>query len=566
MLEKMLLKSAGCNSVDVLQRQHDSFVSDPAAYVASLEERAPKKRGRKSRVDREALKAAAEAEREAERDAEREAEAEREREAAAQAFAHAAAATAKLAKVQSTARAHVGRAVRISFAAGLRVGATGAVGSEAPTDARWAAATATAGDGALSPAAAVDALLVALFPSAPLPSPSAVHGSDSSARLAALSARLAALEGRAAGVGKHVVATHAARGAAAESALVAARAQGEDDRRARGAAEQQLGALRDESARATFTHTQKLAAAALAARESADALAAAHREVAAHKAAAAEHESIRDRCERMIAELAYERAARRALEQADEARFADVEARLEDEATKARRAELANVSLRRGVGELSHALADEREFGGQLTQRIEELVGTVGAYQDAVVVEERRKAKEAAEEVTLALMDAKPEARAANASGVRDAGRSPSRHLPGYTDQDVHSGVGGGAKAGVGSNAEAREAAADAAAMDVVEANAAGAAAPGDDGNGDGDVDPAELELYINRYDAELMQWLQLKMDAFDEKPHFRASRLVKYGSRTQYETALCSSVAVRLRQARVEHLAGAVPMSPPRV
>ena len=415
MLEKMLLKSAGCNSVDALQRQHDSFVSDPDAYIASLQEGAPKKRGRKSRVDKEALKAAqaeeaahaaAEAERDAERVRAREAEAERERQAAAQAFASAAAATATLAKVRGAARVRAGRAARLGFAAGLRVGANGAAGTEAPTTERWAAATAAAVDGALAPAAAVDALLGALFPGAPLPSLSAVHGSDAAARLAVLSARLAALEGRAAGVGKDVVAAHAARGAAAESALVAARAQGEDERRARSAAQQQLDALTDEVARKQFSHTQELAAAALAARESADALAASHREVAAHKAVAAEHETVRAKCDRLISELASERAARRALEQADEARFTDIEARLEGEATKARRAELANVSLRRGVGELSHALADEREFGGQLTQRIEELVGTVGAFQDAAVLAERRKTNDAAEEVTLALMDA----------------------------------------------------------------------------------------------------------------------------------------------------------------
>jgi hypothetical protein len=160
-------------------------------------------------------------------------------------------------------------------------------------------------------------------------------------------------------------------------------------------------------------------------------------------------------------------------------------------------------------------------------------------------------------------MDAKPEANAFDSLGVRDAGRSPSRHLP-YS-RDSNSGA-GTAKAEPHSNAVAEEAAVYAAAMDVAEANAVAAAATGDDGDGGGGgVDPAELELYIERYDGELMQWLQVKMDAFDEKPQFRASRIAKYGSREHYETALCSSVAVRLRQARIDYAEGVEPPSPLR-
>ena len=71
------------------------------------------------------------------------------------------------------------------------------------------------------------------------------------------------------------------------------------------------------------------------------------------------------------------------------------------------------------------------------------------------------------------------------------------------------------------------------------------------------------LTRYLEDYDAELMMWLERKMKAFDLKPKFRNVRLAKYGTRDAYETAMCSSVAVRLRQARADFIAGAVVGSP---
>lgn len=71
------------------------------------------------------------------------------------------------------------------------------------------------------------------------------------------------------------------------------------------------------------------------------------------------------------------------------------------------------------------------------------------------------------------------------------------------------------------------------------------------------------LTRYLEDYDAELMTWLERKMKLFDLKPKFRNARLAKYGTRDAYETAMCSSVAVRLRQARADFVAGAVVGSP---
>lgn len=488
-LEKMMLKSAGCNSIDAFRAQHDAFTADPAAYLATLAS-SSKRKSRKSKVDTSAAaRAAAAASR-------------------AEAEIAAAASAAALASRRTE------RALALGFAAGLVASQRSAAHARPPTPASWGAGAAALDD-SLAPHAAVDALLLALFPEGTGQDDVIQPLAGITPRLERTCARLAQLESQTQRACTHISGQrveHSAASSATEASTVASAA-------ALAAAQAELTRLRVESealaARldvatsataevvATLDATrstassesaalvEELASARDAAASGNAALAAALAKVAIDEATAvARAVTAKDDVARLEKELVVERRARAALQNADVVHNDDLEAALRKANVKARRAELANVSLRRGLGELSHALAEERTFGAQLTQRVEELVGQIATHQEI----EGREEDEGGSNVC-------PPAAAP------EAGHSPPRELP---------------------RADAGE---------------------------------VLLNEYVARYDDELMAWLQEKMDMFDEREAFRASRLKKFGSRELFEGHLCSAVAVRLRQARSDFIAaGAVP------
>ena len=370
----------------------------------------------------------------------------------------ATAAAAALEAVKSEQR-RARHALAVGFAAGLRVGGrTFDIGETGtlrflPSSAQWRT-SAAALDATLTPAQSVDALLASLFPHAPQTSSkgtpqgedgedvenggdgdrfhiSALSGlDDACARLSELELFVQKLNARgvsSAGDLEAIASRHSAEHAVTKDALMELQISHRAEVRLRNDAEAEHAVMRAKHATAMGKVEE-------------------HGRVEARLA-------IAEQCSAQLRrDLAAEQKLRSHLEQRDVKHNDDLELKLSRSNTACRKAELACISLQRGVNELSNALADERAFAGQLTLRVEELVGQIGTYQEGLHRHKKGDDDEKNSPVfqnqleggtstrtddtsSIAssggvLVDESPYHRvAAESRGAVDAGRSPSREI-----------------------------------------------------------------------------------------------------------------------------------------
>ena len=420
-----------------LRAQHDAYLADPAKYLASL---VPEKTSRRERRRTGGTLGSG----------------SRGKSEGGRGSGSATAATAAAAALEAvkTEQRRARHALAVGFAAGLRVGGrTFDIGETGtlrflPSSAQWRT-SAAALDATLTPAQSVDVLLASLFPHAPQTSskgtPQGEDGEDvgnagdgdrfhistlsglddACARLSELELVVQKLNARgvsSAGDLEAIAARHSAEHAVTKDALMELQIAHRAEVRLRNDAEAEHAVVRAKHATAMGKVEE-------------------HGRVEARLA-------IAEQCSAQLRrDLAAEKKLRSHLEQRDVKHNDDLELKLSWSNTACRKAELACISLQRGVNELSNALADERAFAGQLTLRVEELVGQIGTYQEGLhrhkkgdddekhsrdfqnQLEGGTRTDDASSSGGV-LVDESPYHRvAAESRGAVDAGRSPSREI-----------------------------------------------------------------------------------------------------------------------------------------